>query len=210
MSYLLGSIPSGYLLVRIFRVRMCARAAAAILARRTWPANRPRSELRLSFSTRPKVWLRFCVAAGAVQRTASATHHDHGGVLRRARSSVPRLAQVSRRQGRCHQPRSFYIAHPEIHFVHGGPVPGHRRRLPLRLARLHRCGGGFSIAGVGPPRICGLAATCFDRLGLGARHLETSSKHRPSRRRNGIKVRKRVGKRVRNRVRDQSWKSQAR
>src|SRR5208337_3567950 len=136
--------------------------------------------------------------AGAVRRTASAAHHDHGSVLRRARPSVPCLAQISRRQGRCHQPWRFYPAHPEIHFVDGGPVLAHRSRLPLRLARLRRCGGGFSAAGLGLPRIRGLAATGFDRPGFGARYLEAPPKHRPSRQWNGIEVRNKVRNKVRN------------
>src|SRR5208283_1908034 len=135
--------------------------------------------------------------AGAVQRAASATDHDHGGVLCRARPSVPGLAQVPRRQGSRHHLRGFYFAHPEIHFVHGDPVLADRRRLPLRLARIGRRSRGFSAAGMGLPRIRRFATTGFDRRSGGARHLETPAKHWPSRQRNGIQVWSQIRSRVR-------------
>ncbi len=60
VSYLLGSIPFGYLLVRIFkgedvRVSGSGNIGATNVARKS-----PHSGLQLCCSTPPKAWLRFC------------------------------------------------------------------------------------------------------------------------------------------------------
>ena len=93
---------------------------------------------------------------------------------------------------------NFYIAHAEIYFVHGGPILDHCHCLPLCLAWIRCRGGGFSDAGLGTPRIRGLAATCFDCAGFGACHLEASPKHRPSCRRHRIEVRSKIRNGCRN------------
>jgi len=69
-----------------------------------------------SCSTPPKDWLRFSWRA----RSAADQHQrlimTTARILCRSRPPFPRMAQISRRQGRGHQPRSFLLAHAKIPF----------------------------------------------------------------------------------------------
>ena len=62
------------------------------------------------------------------------------------------------------------------------------RRLPLCFAWIGRGGGCISVAGLGIPRIQRRATTGLDRPGFGAGHLEAPAKYRAYRRRNGIEI----------------------
>ena len=164
VGYLLGSIPFGYLLVRIFKGEDVRSSGSGNIGATNVARKSPGLGVATLLLDAAKG-----LAAVLLARALFSGPHQQLIMTTAAFFAVlghlfPVWLKFRGGKGVATSLRIFYLAHPEIHFVHGGPVFAHRRRLPLRLARVGRGGGGFSAAGVGPPRIRGSRQLIFIAL----------------------------------------------
>src|ERR1019366_2671668 len=95
VGYRLGSIPFGFLLLRIFRGEDVRTSGSGNIG----ATNVARRSPTLGIAT---LLLDAAKGLGAVRGAAATAHHDLGSVVRRAGPSFPGLAHIPRRQGRRH------------------------------------------------------------------------------------------------------------
>ena len=136
VSYLLGSIPFGYLLVQIFKGEDVRASGSGNIGATNVARKSPALGVATLLLDAAKG-----LAAVLVARVLFSGPHQQLIMTTAAFFAVlghlfPVWLKFRGGKGVATSLGSFYIAHPEIHFVPGGPVLGHRRRLPLRLARL--------------------------------------------------------------------------
>ena len=179
VSYLLGSIPFGYLLVRVFkgedvRAGGSGNIGATNVARKS-PTLGVATLILDAAKGLAAVLLARALFGGPHQRlimTTAAFFAVLGHLF-------PVWLKFRGGKGVATSLGCLFIAHSEIHFVHGDLVRDHRWRVALRLAGVDRCGSGFPAAGVGFPRICRLTPANFYRAGFGVRYMEASAKYQP-------------------------------